>query len=117
MFLAALAGVGGFKRADGLRDVAGEDDADGASFGGDGEISFARNAVVDLQEIDAGVGQRVAPRNGRLRRSRLRTLRAAGAPFHSMGGPSIKPGATICGTSRDKLPRARQDWITEWGCR
>src|ERR1700723_196744 len=59
MLLTALAGIRRFERADGFRDVAGEYDADRAGFGGDGEISFARNAVVDLQKIDAAARQSV----------------------------------------------------------
>src|SRR5580692_6548515 len=57
MLLTALAGFRRFERADGFRDVAGENDADGAGFGRDGEVGFARNAVVDLEKIDAAAGQ------------------------------------------------------------
>ena len=59
MFLAALAGLGGFERADGFGNVAGEGDADGSGFLGNGEIGFARQAAIDLEKIVAAPGQQI----------------------------------------------------------
>ena len=59
MFLAELAGLSGFKRADGFGNVAGERDADGAGFLGDGEVGFARQVVIDLEKIVAAAGQEI----------------------------------------------------------
>ena len=53
MLEGALVGGDGFGGADGVGDVAFEGDANFFRFVGDGEVGFAGNAGLDLDEVDA----------------------------------------------------------------
>jgi hypothetical protein len=70
--------------------VTGKRDADGAGLVGNGEIGVARDAVVDLQKIDAGLGEGM---DGEARLIRVGNGVGSGRRFNHQG--SIKKSGGV----------------------